>query len=115
MRDLRSLVLRIAHRHLGYGLVTVGDVPDRERPDPAETSGSWRAHGLDDSVRRGLAQGATLDDITAGAWDAAMRLAVARADGDMELAARSLQVPLDRLRGWAEGRSIENGAVWPSG
>lgn len=115
VRDLRSLVLRIANRHLGYGFVTVGDVPDRERPEVAETSADWRAHGLDDCMRRGLAQGATLDDITAGAREAAMRLAVARAHGDLEGAARSLQVPLDRLRGWAEGRSTENGAVWPSG
>ena len=35
VRDLRSLVLRIAHRHLGNGVVTVGDVPDQEWPVPA--------------------------------------------------------------------------------
>ncbi|MBE1495334.1 transcriptional regulator with GAF, ATPase, and Fis domain [Amycolatopsis lexingtonensis] len=34
VRDLRSLVLRIVHRHLGNGVVTVGDVPDHEWPDP---------------------------------------------------------------------------------
>jgi DNA-binding NtrC family response regulator len=32
VRDLRSLVLRIVHRYLGAGFVTVGDIPDRERP-----------------------------------------------------------------------------------
>jgi transcriptional regulator with GAF, ATPase, and Fis domain len=32
VRDLRSLVLRISHRYTGAGLVTVGDVPDSERP-----------------------------------------------------------------------------------
>jgi transcriptional regulator with PAS, ATPase and Fis domain len=36
VRDLRSLALRIGHRHLGAGLVTVGDVPDDERPAPPE-------------------------------------------------------------------------------
>jgi transcriptional regulator with GAF, ATPase, and Fis domain len=35
VRDLRSLVLRIVHRYLGAGFVTVGDIPDRERP-PSE-------------------------------------------------------------------------------
>jgi DNA-binding NtrC family response regulator len=38
VRDLRSLALRIGHRHLGAGLVTVGDVPDDERPAPPERS-----------------------------------------------------------------------------
>lgn len=32
VRDLRSLVLRIVHRHLGNGVVTVGDIPDQEWP-----------------------------------------------------------------------------------
>ena len=31
VRDLRSLVLRIVHRYLGTGFVTVGDIPDDER------------------------------------------------------------------------------------
>jgi transcriptional regulator with GAF, ATPase, and Fis domain len=35
VRDLRSLVLRIVHRHLGNGVVTVGDIPDQEWPAPA--------------------------------------------------------------------------------
>ena len=34
VRDLRSLVMRIVHRYLGAGLVTVGDIPDIERPVP---------------------------------------------------------------------------------
>ena len=36
VRDLRSLVLRIVHRHLGNGVVTVGDIPDQEWPPPRE-------------------------------------------------------------------------------
>jgi transcriptional regulator with GAF, ATPase, and Fis domain len=34
VRDLRSLVLRIIPRYLGAGVVTVGDIPDHERPVP---------------------------------------------------------------------------------
>jgi transcriptional regulator with GAF, ATPase, and Fis domain len=34
VRDLRSLALRIIHRHVGSGAVTVGDVPELERPAP---------------------------------------------------------------------------------
>ena len=36
VRDLRSLALRIAQRHIGTGSVTVGDVPRDERPEPPE-------------------------------------------------------------------------------
>ena len=36
VRDLRSLTLRIGHRYLGAGLVTVGDIPDDEWPAPRE-------------------------------------------------------------------------------
>ena len=52
VRDLRSLVLRIIPRYLGAGVVTVGDIPDNERPDPrleqtaagaAEDADPWRA------------------------------------------------------------------------
>lgn len=34
VRDLRNLVQRLAHRHVGCGPVTVGDVPEDERPEP---------------------------------------------------------------------------------
>ena len=32
VRDLRGLALRIIHRHLGDGEISIGDVPDGERP-----------------------------------------------------------------------------------
>jgi transcriptional regulator with GAF, ATPase, and Fis domain len=52
VRDLRSLVLRIVHRYLGAGFVTVGDIPDRERPGleqpvaPAAAMSSRRASAV---------------------------------------------------------------------
>jgi DNA-binding NtrC family response regulator len=76
VRDLRSLVLRIVHRYLGTGLVTVGDIPDDERPAP-EPSATWRGRDFEESIRRGLAQGVGLDEIAAAAADVASRLAAA--------------------------------------
>jgi hypothetical protein len=80
VRDLRSLVLRIVHRYLGTGFVTVGDIPDDERPAP-ERPDAWCGHEFEESIRRGLAQGAGLEDITAVAADVATRLANGRAGG----------------------------------
>ena len=36
VRDLRQLISRIACRHVGPGPITVGDIPDDERPDPPD-------------------------------------------------------------------------------
>jgi DNA-binding NtrC family response regulator len=74
VRDLRSLILRITHRHLGDGLVTAGDIPDQERPAPRQPVAAWPDHRFTDSIRGAMALGATLDDITAAAVDTAMRL-----------------------------------------
>ena len=75
VRDLRSLVLRIVHRYLGTGLVTVGDIPDDERPAAAQPVTSWCGTAFEESIRRGLAQGAGLEAIAAAAADVAARLA----------------------------------------
>jgi transcriptional regulator with AAA-type ATPase domain len=75
VRDLRSLALRIVHRYLGTGFVTVGDIPDDERPLAAAPPGQ-RGCGdeFEASIRRGLALGARPEDITAVAADVAMRV-----------------------------------------
>ena len=104
VRDLRSLALRILHRHLGAGFVTVGDIPDQERPAPERPTASWPDHRFEESIRRSLALGATLEDITSATADVATRLAVARAGGDLQRAARSLGVPDRTVRLWAAGQ-----------
>jgi transcriptional regulator with GAF, ATPase, and Fis domain len=103
VRDLRSLVLRIIHRHLGAGFVTVGDIPDQERPAPEGREECWRDDGFEHSIGRGLALGAGLEEITAAAADAAVRLALTREGGDVTRAARSLRVPDATVRRWLAG------------
>jgi transcriptional regulator with GAF, ATPase, and Fis domain len=103
VRDLRSLALRIIHRYLGTGFVTVGDIPDQERPALERPVDAWRDDGFEESIRRGLALGARLEEITSAAADIAMRLAVAREGGDLDRAARSLGVPDHVIRLWASG------------
>jgi transcriptional regulator with GAF, ATPase, and Fis domain len=109
VRDLRSLVLGIVHRHLGAGFVTVGDIPDPERPPPQRPAAAWRDNGFEESIRRGLALGARVEDITSAAADVAMRLTVAREGGDLERASRSLGVPDRAVRRWASGPAGRNG------
>jgi transcriptional regulator with GAF, ATPase, and Fis domain len=103
VRDLRSLVLRIVHRYLGAGLVTVGDIPDQERPASQQPVAAWQGHEFEEAIRHGLALGAKLGDITAAAANVATRLAVTQGGGDLQRAARSLGVSDRSLRAWASG------------
>jgi transcriptional regulator with GAF, ATPase, and Fis domain len=89
VRDLRQLITRIAYRHAGRGLVTVGDLPEEERPVLAE-EGDWRDEGFSNAIRRALARGVTMREIGAGAADAAISFALAEEGGSLQRAAQRL-------------------------
>jgi len=109
VRDLRSLALQIAHRHLGDGYITVGDIPEHDRPPPAPTAVADPSDGFARCVGARLAQGATLDDITSAARDAAMRLAIAREAGSLGRAARRLGVTVGALEVWQQAQDANDG------
>ncbi|MFL6292566.1 MAG: sigma 54-interacting transcriptional regulator [Thermoanaerobaculia bacterium] len=91
VRDLRQLVGRIVHRHVGKGPITLGDVPEEERPQ----SGDGRpasADGFDGAVRLALARGLGLKEIGNLAADTAVRLALAEEGGSLQRAADRLGV-----------------------
>jgi transcriptional regulator with GAF, ATPase, and Fis domain len=104
VRDLRQLVFRIANRHEGPGLITVGDVPPEERPTGEWTGTDWRDAGFDDSIRRALIQRVKLRDIGKAANDAAMRIAVTEEDGNLQRAARRLGVTDRAVQMYMAGR-----------
>jgi transcriptional regulator with GAF, ATPase, and Fis domain len=114
VRDLRSLVLRIAHRHLGDDIITLGDVPEQERPDPLKPVMAGYADGLEQSVRRRLADGATLADITSAAANAAVWLAVGEERGSLPRAALRLGVPVVALEEWQHSGQADgaHGSSW---
>jgi transcriptional regulator with GAF, ATPase, and Fis domain len=91
VRDLRQFVRRIAHRHVGTGPITLGDVPEEERPrgDQAEIQAS---DGFDGAVRLALARGLGLKDIGNLAADTAVRIAVDEEGGNLQRAAERLGV-----------------------
>jgi transcriptional regulator with GAF, ATPase, and Fis domain len=91
VRDLRQLVGRIAHRHVGNGPVTLGDVPEEERPH-GEQAESPASDGFDGAVRLALARGLGLKDIGNLAADTAVRLAVDEEGGNLKRAAERLGV-----------------------
>jgi len=92
VRDLRSLALRVCHRHVGSGPVTAGDIPKDERPAAEPGIDSWCDDSFERCIRRGLGLGVTLRDISTAATETAIRVALAEESGNLQRAARKLGV-----------------------
>jgi transcriptional regulator with GAF, ATPase, and Fis domain len=91
VRDLRQLVSRMMYRHVGGGPITVGDIPEEERPDTASSLG-WCDGSLDRTLRRALALGVGLKAISRAITEATIRIVVADENGNLQRAARKLGV-----------------------
>ena len=91
VRDLRQLVGRISSRHSGPGPVTIGELPENERPDELMDQGSWRGFEFEATIGRAVAMGVGLREITQAAADTAARIAL-RNTGNLRSAARTLHV-----------------------
>jgi len=93
VRELKQLVGRMAARHVGEGPVTLGDLPEEERPCAAtDGAPAWPDAALRRSLRRALARGVGLKEIGNAAADLAVELAVGDADGNLQVAAVRLGV-----------------------
>ena len=91
VRDLRQLAARVAYRHVGPGPITLGDLPEDERPRGGE-HGGWEDDAFETSIRRALAQGVGLKEIGRLASETAIRLVVADEAGNLQRAAQRLGV-----------------------
>jgi transcriptional regulator with GAF, ATPase, and Fis domain len=110
VRDLRGLVFRVCHRHVGTGPVTVGDVPPGEGPAAGDGNDSWCDDAFERCIRRGIALGVSLRDISTAAAETAIRIAVADESGNLQRAARRLGVTdraLQMRRAKAPSRPLE--------
>ena len=92
VRDLKHLVTRISHRHVGTGAVTVGDIPEDDRPAAASDLNDWRDPPFEQALRRALALGMGLKEIGRATEETAERIAIADEDGNLQRAARKLGV-----------------------
>jgi transcriptional regulator with GAF, ATPase, and Fis domain len=92
IRDLRQLIGRIAGRHVGLGPITAGDIPEPERPERTDVPIDWCDESFDSAIRRAVAWNVGLKEIGRRAENAAVRIAVSDADGNLQHAARKLGV-----------------------
>jgi len=91
VRELRQLMLRIAHRHVGRGPITVGDIPEEDRPAADEGPRIWSLE-LERAISLALVNGVELKELNRVATETAIRIAVSEEQGSLQRAARRLGV-----------------------
>jgi transcriptional regulator with GAF, ATPase, and Fis domain len=91
VRDLRQVITRMFHRHVGPGPITVGDLPDEERPLGGPAA-DWREGPFEHAVREAIGRGVGLKDIGRAAEDIAVRMVVDDEAGNLQRAACRLGV-----------------------
>ena len=93
VRELKQRVARLMHRYVGGGLLTVGNIPPDERPPFQDNQTvDWQDSSLEQVIRRAIAFGAGLKEISRSAEDMAVRIAVDDARGNLQRAAQVLGV-----------------------
>jgi transcriptional regulator with GAF, ATPase, and Fis domain len=92
VRDLRRIVTRLCHRHAGPGPITLGDIPEEDRPRECPQAPQWPDEHFDTAIGRAVRLGVGLREIGRAATDAAIRLAIEQEEGNLRRAASRLQV-----------------------
>jgi transcriptional regulator with GAF, ATPase, and Fis domain len=92
VRDLRQVVARLWQRHCGSGPITVGDVPERERPSGPAQRPCWPDPGFEGAIRHAVELGIGLKEIGQIAADLATQLVLEQEGGNLQRAARRLGV-----------------------
>ena len=92
VRDLRLLMARIAARHVGDGPVTVGSLPDSERPESQADVLTWWQGAFEKAIRDAVGCGIGLREIGKRAQDTAIGIAVAAEGGSLRRASLRLGV-----------------------
>lgn len=92
VRELKQRVARLMHRYVGGGLLSVGNIPPEERPALDDPPLDWQGSPLERIIRRAIAVGAGLKDISRTVEELAVHIAVDDAEGNLQRAAQALGV-----------------------
>jgi transcriptional regulator with PAS, ATPase and Fis domain len=92
IRELKQLVTRINARYVGAGPVTLGALPEDERPENMDDYTTWRDNQFEQDIRKALTYGAGLKEISQYASETAINIAVSNEEGNLQKAAKVLGV-----------------------
>lgn len=91
VRDLKQLVTRMTQHHVGPGAITVGDIPELERPCGGRSDHRYEAE-LESAVRSAVTLGASLKEIERAAGILAEKIVIDEEQGNLQRAALRLGV-----------------------
>ena len=103
----------MVYRHVGTGPITVGGIPEEERPQAAIADSDWSDGAFEGAIRRALSRGLGLKEIGRASEEIAERIAVADENGNLQRAARRLGVTDRTLQMRRASRRGSNGAQEP--
>ena len=92
VRELKQLICRICYRHVGAGPITLGDIPEDERPTDGCWCCDWRTPEFDRAIQSALMLGVGLKEISRTATESAIRIAMNEEEGNLQRAAKKLGV-----------------------
>lgn len=92
VRELKQLITRIVQHHVGPGPITVGDIPEDERPRGGNEFRDWYEEGLEVAVRMAVASGVSLKEIQHTTGELAERIVIEEELGNLQRAALRLGV-----------------------
>ena len=104
VRDLQRIVLALRGHHAGGDIVSIGALPESERPSFAmmdvndqervevSSCDPWNNPGFVNTIEAAIARGIGLKEIGRAASSAAIRIALEHEDGNLQRAARRLGV-----------------------
>ena len=91
VRDLKQLVTRMIQHHVGPGVITVGDIPELERPGGSKCDYTYEPE-LERAVRSAVTLGASLKEIERAAGLLAEKIVIEEEQGNLQRAAVRLGV-----------------------
>jgi DNA-binding NtrC family response regulator len=92
VRELKRVVERLCLRHAGGGAITIGDVPEEERPTDAAPTRAALLSRFDAIAREAVQLGLGLKEIGQLATDSAIQAAMDEEQGNLHRAAARLEV-----------------------
>ncbi|CAN7507275.1 sigma 54-interacting transcriptional regulator [Variovorax sp. LjRoot130] len=92
VRELRRVVSWLCHRHAGSGPITIGDVPEDERPLDTSPSRNGVQARFEAAAREAIDLGLGLKEIGQAATECAIQLAIEQERGNLHRAALRLGV-----------------------
>jgi transcriptional regulator with GAF, ATPase, and Fis domain len=92
VRELRQVVERIAHRHVGPWPISAGDIPEQDFPTEENLQPSWPDEILERTIADAVTLGVGLKEISQVTAETAVRIAIRSEKGNLQRAASRLGV-----------------------